>query len=65
MVIIGLDGFDPKLAAQFMEAGKLPNLQRLKQAGVVCSVGHQLSFHFTGGLVLVCNGRRCFLPQHF
>ena len=34
MVIIGLDGFDPKLAAQFMEAGKLPNLQRLKQARV-------------------------------
>src|SRR5215510_10945620 len=33
MVIIGLDGFDPKLAAQFMEAGKLPNLQRMKQAG--------------------------------
>jgi predicted AlkP superfamily phosphohydrolase/phosphomutase len=33
MVIIGLDGFDPKLAAQFMEASKLPNLQRLKQQG--------------------------------
>ena len=33
MVIIGLDGFDPHLAAQFMEAGKLPNLQRLKEEG--------------------------------
>ena len=33
MVIIGLDGFDPKLAAQFMEASKLPNLQRMKQQG--------------------------------
>src|SRR5262245_25095147 len=33
MVIIGLDGFDPKLAAQFMEAGNLPNLHRLKEKG--------------------------------
>ena len=33
MVIIGLDGFDPRLASQFMEAGKLPNLQRLKEEG--------------------------------
>jgi len=33
LVIIGLDGFDPKLAAQFMADGKLPNLQRLKQEG--------------------------------
>jgi predicted AlkP superfamily phosphohydrolase/phosphomutase len=33
MVIAGLDGFDPRLAAQFMEAGKLPNLRRLKEQG--------------------------------
>src|SRR5262249_10758779 len=32
MVIIWLDRFDPKLPAQFMEAGKLPNFQRIKQA---------------------------------
>ena len=65
MVIIGLDGFDPRLASQFMEAGKLPNLHRLKEGRCVCPIGHQLSFYFAGGLVLVCNGRRCVLPQYF
>ncbi len=33
VVIIGLDGFDPKLAAQFMEKGKLPHFTKLKQEG--------------------------------
>jgi len=33
VVIVGLDGFDPKLAAQFMESGKLPTLRRMKDSG--------------------------------
>jgi predicted AlkP superfamily phosphohydrolase/phosphomutase len=33
VVYLGLDGFDPKLAERFMEAGKLPNLQKLADSG--------------------------------
>lgn len=33
VVIVGLDGLDPKLASQFMDQGKLPHLLRLKQEG--------------------------------
>ena len=32
-VILGLDGMDPKLAEKFMDAGKLPHLDRLRQQG--------------------------------
>lgn len=33
VIFLGLDGFDPVLAEQFLKDGKLPNLQRLQQAG--------------------------------
>jgi predicted AlkP superfamily phosphohydrolase/phosphomutase len=33
LVFLGLDGFDPDLAEQFMAEGKLPNLASLKAAG--------------------------------
>src|SRR3990167_1338837 len=33
VVILGLDGFDPRLAEQFMAEGKLPHFQRLKGMG--------------------------------
>ncbi len=33
LVIVGLDGLDPELAAAFMEEGKLPNLEALKSEG--------------------------------
>ncbi len=33
IVIVGLDGMDPKLTKQFMEAGKLPNFARLAEEG--------------------------------
>jgi predicted AlkP superfamily phosphohydrolase/phosphomutase len=33
IVYLGLDGFDPKLAERFLEEGKLPNLQKLKERG--------------------------------
>ena len=33
VVVIGLDGLDPDLAERFMNEGKLPNFQRLKESG--------------------------------
>ena len=33
VVILGLDGFDPRLTEQFMAEGKLPHFQRLKGMG--------------------------------
>jgi predicted AlkP superfamily phosphohydrolase/phosphomutase len=33
VIFLGLDGLDPKLTEQFMAAGKLPNLARLKEQG--------------------------------
>ncbi len=33
VVVVGLDGMDPKLARKFMEKGKLPTFQRLKEEG--------------------------------
>ena len=33
LVILGLDGMDPALAAQFLAEGKLPNFARLRDAG--------------------------------
>ena len=36
VVIVGMDGMDPELAARWMAEGKLPNLKRLADAGVFC-----------------------------
>jgi predicted AlkP superfamily phosphohydrolase/phosphomutase len=33
VIILGLDGLDPRLTGQFMREGKLPNFQRLKETG--------------------------------
>jgi len=33
VVIVGLDGMDPELAAKFMQEGKLPNLAKLRERG--------------------------------
>ncbi|MGB9105401.1 MAG: alkaline phosphatase family protein, partial [Terriglobales bacterium] len=33
VIIIGFDGMDPELAERFMQAGRLPNLQRLRDNG--------------------------------
>lgn len=33
VVVLGLDGFDPQLAAQYMEQGRLPHLQQLAERG--------------------------------
>ncbi|MBR34780.1 MAG: hypothetical protein CMH78_04805 [Nitrospinae bacterium] len=33
VVVVGLDGTDPKPARKFMESGKLPTFQRLKEEG--------------------------------
>ncbi|MBW8035373.1 MAG: nucleotide pyrophosphatase [Planctomycetes bacterium] len=32
-IVLGFDGVDPKLAAKYMEEGKLPNLSKLKSSG--------------------------------
>ncbi len=32
-IVLGLDGLDPKLAAKYMDEGKLPNLSKLKNDG--------------------------------
>ena len=33
VVIVGLDGFDPRKAREYMDAGRMPHLQRLAQEG--------------------------------
>jgi predicted AlkP superfamily phosphohydrolase/phosphomutase len=33
VVVLGVDGFDPVLGERLMNAGRLPNLQRLREAG--------------------------------
>jgi predicted AlkP superfamily phosphohydrolase/phosphomutase len=38
VIIIGLDGMDPKLAEEFMQKGKLPNFTRLKEQGTFTSL---------------------------
>lgn len=38
-VIIGLDGLDPKVTRRLMEAGELPNMQRIAEAGTFRDLG--------------------------
>lgn len=38
VIIIGLDGMDPKLAGEFMNRGKLPNFMRLAEQGTFTSL---------------------------
>jgi predicted AlkP superfamily phosphohydrolase/phosphomutase len=38
VIIIGLDGMDPKLADEFMKRGKLPNFARLSEQGTFTSL---------------------------
>ena len=33
VVVLGLDGFDPRMARKLMDAGRLPNLSKLAQRG--------------------------------
>lgn len=39
VVVIGFDGMDPRRAAVLMEAGRLPNLARLREAGTFAPLG--------------------------
>jgi predicted AlkP superfamily phosphohydrolase/phosphomutase len=39
VIIIGVDGMDPRLAEEMMAAGELPNLARLRAAGGFSSLG--------------------------
>jgi predicted AlkP superfamily phosphohydrolase/phosphomutase len=38
VIIIGLDGMDPKLADEFMRKGKLPNFSKLSELGTFASI---------------------------
>ena len=38
VVVVGLDGFDPKLARRFMAEGGLPHLTRLAEEGTFCDL---------------------------
>jgi predicted AlkP superfamily phosphohydrolase/phosphomutase len=42
IVIVGLDGLEPKITEQMMEAGELPNLAALKQSGDYTRLGTTL-----------------------
>ena len=42
VVIIGLDGMDPGLAARYMRQGKLPHLSKLRDTGTFCSLATTL-----------------------
>src|SRR5690349_1961645 len=39
VIIIGVDGMDPRLSASLMKAGQLPNLQRLSARGGFSELG--------------------------
>jgi len=39
VVVLGLDGFSPEIAAELMEAGELPNLSYLSESGVLMELG--------------------------
>lgn len=39
VIVIGLDGMDPKLADQYMKEGRLPNLKRLKEEDTFALLG--------------------------
>lgn len=39
VVVLGFDGMSPDLAAKWMQEGKLPNLERLAQAGTFTKLG--------------------------
>lgn len=42
VVVVGLDGLDPKRVRRLLEAGKLPNLQKLQQQGTFSELGSTL-----------------------
>jgi predicted AlkP superfamily phosphohydrolase/phosphomutase len=42
VVIIGLDGMDPGLAARYMQQGKLPHLAQLRDTGTFCPLATTL-----------------------
>jgi predicted AlkP superfamily phosphohydrolase/phosphomutase len=39
VVVLGLDGLDPKLLEQYLAAGKLPNFAKLRAQGSYCRLG--------------------------
>ena len=39
MIVVGIDGFDPRLCEKLMDRGELPNLARLRQAGGYARLG--------------------------
>src|SRR5262245_36786701 len=39
VIVIGIDGMDPRLCESMMDEGKLPNLQKLRAAGGFSSLG--------------------------
>lgn len=41
-VVVGLDGLEPKLVESMLEAGKLPNLRKLKEMGAYSRLGTTL-----------------------
>ncbi len=43
LIVVGLDGQDPRLTDRFMAEGKLPNFQKLAEAGLLLAAAHHLS----------------------
>jgi predicted AlkP superfamily phosphohydrolase/phosphomutase len=39
VIVVGIDGMDPRLSERMMQAGQLPNLDRLRAGGGFCSLG--------------------------
>ena len=59
VIAIGLDSFDPDLLARFMDAGELPNLRRLRDAGVYCRLEN--SVRYAGGEAPLSNTESCWV----
>ena len=64
LIIVGLDGQDPKLTDRFMPEGLLPNFERLAQTGLLSPAAHDVPVSVAGGLVVVQHRHQSRPAQH-
>ena len=64
VIVIGLDGFEPKLVERMLDAGELPNLAQAPGAGRVLTPPYDLSGADAGGVVDVCHRHQPGRARH-